>query len=139
MVMWNLVGHGVKWAARGLHEFSKTDAGRRLGELTSRAYSSSRDLTREAVARYRNSSPSDGSLFRTARKQTFRQGDVVVLPNGEVALVIRYVERHEIGGTQDDRTPTELLVVGLLQTVGDEDQFVVIAQSSLRKVADGSV
>lgn len=51
--MWNLVGYGVKWAARGVDAFSKTDAGKKTAELSGRAYRATRDATRDAVSAYK--------------------------------------------------------------------------------------
>lgn len=38
MVMWNLVGHGVKWAARRVMAFSETEGGKKTAELSGKAY-----------------------------------------------------------------------------------------------------
>ena len=51
--MWNLVGHGVKWAARGVMAFSETEAGKKTAELSGKAYRATRDATKDAINTYR--------------------------------------------------------------------------------------
>ena len=136
MVMWNLVGHGAKWAIRGAAEFSRTQTGQRFGELTRKAYTTSRDLTKEAVERYRASDHPARSARRSIRGQdVFRTGDVVLLPSGEVALVLRYVEEREIGGAPDNRSASDLLIVGLLQVVDGEEELVVISDIHVKRLS----
>lgn len=53
MVMWNLVGHGVKWAARGVLAFSETEAGKKTAELSGKAYRATRDATKDAINTYK--------------------------------------------------------------------------------------
>ena len=53
MVMWNLVGHGVKWAARGVMAFSETEAGKKTAELSGKAYRATRDATKDAINTYK--------------------------------------------------------------------------------------
>lgn len=53
MVMWNLVGHGVKLAARGVMAFSETETGKKTAELSGKAYRATRDATKDAINTYK--------------------------------------------------------------------------------------
>ena len=53
MVMWNLVGHGAKWAARGVLAFSETETGKKTAELSGKAYRATRDATKDAINTYK--------------------------------------------------------------------------------------
>jgi|694.fasta_scaffold40330_2 hypothetical protein len=55
MVMWNLVGHGAKWAARGVLAFSETETGKKTAELSGKAYRATRDATKEAISSFKES------------------------------------------------------------------------------------
>lgn len=51
--MWNLVGYGAKWAARGIDAFSKTEAGKKTAELSGKAYRATRDAAKDALNSYK--------------------------------------------------------------------------------------
>jgi len=51
--MWNLVGHGIKLAARGAQAFSETDAGKKTAELSGKAYRATRDATKDAISSFK--------------------------------------------------------------------------------------
>ena len=53
MVMWNLVGHGAKWAARGVLVFSESETGKKTAELSGKAYRATRDATKEAISSFK--------------------------------------------------------------------------------------
>lgn len=53
MVMWNLVGYGAKWAARGIDAFSKTETGKKTAELSGKAYRATRDAAKDAINTYK--------------------------------------------------------------------------------------
>jgi len=61
MVMWNLVGHGVKWAARGVAAFSETETGKKTAELAGKAYRATRDATKDAVNTYKENQKLKGN------------------------------------------------------------------------------
>lgn len=132
MVMWNLVGHGVKWAARGLDAFSRTDAGKKTSEVSAKAFHAAKDASKSAIAAYK-SSRSQGSGSHVSGRH-WAEGQTVVLPDGQVGSVVRNVCANEIGGDISDSSETPIVLVDLLQYTSELDRYRLIHEASLRGI-----
>jgi len=135
MVMWNLVGHGVKWAARGIEAFSKSGAGKRTAEVSARALQAARDASRDAITTYKqlrsNRSENSGGASLGAR---WTEGTTVVASDGRVGVVVRYLTAAEVGGSVTDKSLTSLVLLDLLQHTSELDRYLIASENSIRGV-----
>lgn len=135
MVMWNLVGHGVKWAARGLDSFSRTDAGKKTAEVSSKAFQAAKEASKEVINSYKHSRNASASRVVASRTGTrWQGGETVVTPNGRVGSVVRYLSVSEIGGATSDNSSTELVLLEMLQHESELDRYLFIHENSIRAV-----
>lgn len=134
MVMWNLVAHGVKWAARGLDSFSRTEAGKKTAEVSSRAFSAAKEASREVLKSYKQSRQSAGSPASGGSRSGWSEGVTIVLYDGRVGVVVRYLRANEVAGDPTDTTMTPLVLVDLLQHTSEMDRYIIVHESGLRLV-----
>lgn len=135
MVMWNLVGHGLKWAARGVDAFSRTEAGKKTGEVASRSFHAAKEASRDMIETYKQSKTNQGQFVGTARAAgKVDAGTSVVTHDGRFGTAVRYLQRNEIGGTLGDTSLTELLLVDLAQHTDELDRYLIIHENSVRAV-----
>ena len=135
MVMWNLIGHGVKWAARGIDAFSKTDAGKKTAEVSSRAFSAAKEASKDAVAAYKKSQAARaGTAGAAPGGLRWEAGRTVVASDGRVGVVVRYLTASEVGGPFGDSSFTGLLLIDLLQHTSELDRYLIISENSVRGV-----
>jgi len=135
MVMWNLVAHGVKWAARGIDAFSQTDAGKKTAEVTGRAFAAAKEASQDAVRAYKDSKNSTRPNGGGLRGVRWVEGALVVMAtDGRVGRVVRYLQANEVGGESGGTGFTPLVLVDLLQFTNEMDRYIFIHESGLRAV-----
>jgi len=135
MVMWNLVAHGVKWAARGLEAFSRTDAGKKTAEVSSKAFQAAKEASKDAINSYKQSRNASASRMGASRPGArWQGGETVVISDGRVGLVVRYLSVNEIGGAASDNSPTELVLLEMMQYSSELDRYLFIHENSIRAV-----
>lgn len=133
MVMWNLVAHGVKLAARGLEAFSRTEAGKKSAEVSSKAFEAAKEASKDALASYRHSrAVRSGVASSSARAGRWAEGTTVVATGGRVGVVVRYLAASEVGGPVSDVSTTTLVLLDLIQYTNDLDRYLIADETSLR-------
>jgi hypothetical protein len=123
MVMWNLVGHGVMWAARGLEAFSRTEAGKKTVELSAKALEAAKKSSNENLA-----------SFRHTRAERWAEGATVVAADGRVGIVVRYLTVAEAGGPVNNSSSTTLVLLDLIQYTSELDRYLIASENSLRGI-----
>jgi hypothetical protein len=134
MVMWNLVAHGVKRTVRGLDSFSRTEAGKKSAEVSSKAFSAAKEASREVLRSYKQSRPSPGSTASGSSRLGWTEEVTVVLHDGRVGVFVRYLRANEVGGDSTDTSMTALVLVDLLQHTSEMDRYIFVHESGLRSV-----
>ena len=135
MVMWNLVGHGVKLAVRGLDAFSRTDAGKKTAEFSSKAFRAAKEASKDAIKAYKESrAAAPGRIGSKGDDLRWRGGETVVTSDGRVGVIVRYLAVSEIGGDSSVDAISELVLVDLLQHANELDRYLIIHQNSVRTV-----
>lgn len=135
MVMWNLVGHGVKWAARGIDAFSRTEAGKKTAEISSRSFLAAKEASREMIDSYKaskQSNPNHGASFGTGKK--WNVNATVVTHDGRLGTVVRYLQANEIGGSQSDTSLTDLVLLDLAQSTSELDRYLIIHENGVKGI-----
>lgn len=135
MVMWNLVGHGIKWAARGIDSFSRTEAGKKTAEVSARAFQAAKEASKEMVDSYKSSkAPNGRSLPNSNAGNKWESGNTVVTHDGRLGVTVRYLQVNEIGGSSSDLSLTDLVLMDLLQHTNELDRYLIIRENSIRRV-----
>ena len=130
MVMWNLVGHGVKLAARGVMAFSRTEAGQKTGEISSKAFAAARKSSSAAIADYR-ASKAARQVRKASDEMRFTEGQAVKLRDGTVGTVVAYMRNCDIIEGSSDQALTSLVLIERQRFSSEEDRCVIVADSAL--------
>lgn len=135
MVMWNLVAHGVRLAVRGLDSFSRTEAGKKTAEVSSKAFDAAKEASKDALASYRQSRAARAAAAGTSSSAgRWAEGATVVASDGRVGVVVRYLTVAEAGGPVSDTSTTTLVLLDLLQYTSELDRYLIANETSLRGV-----
>jgi hypothetical protein len=135
MVMWNLVAHGVRLAARGLGAFSRTEAGKKTAEVSSKAFEAAKESSKDALASYRRSRAARvGAAGASSSAGRWAEGATVVASDGRVGVIVRYLTVAEAGGLVSDMSTTTLVLLDLLQYTSEVDRYLIVNETSLRGV-----
>jgi hypothetical protein len=133
MVMWNLVAHGVRLAVRGLEAFSRTEAGKKTAEVSSRAFEAAKEASKDALASYRQSRAARAAAAGASSSVgRWADGTTVVASDGRVGVVVRYLTVAEAGGPVSDTSTTTLVLLDLLQYTSELDRYLIANETSLR-------
>jgi hypothetical protein len=131
MVMWNLVGQGIKLAVRGIDAFSRTEAGKKTAEFSASAFAITKERARELLsdvgARVQTTSSPNSDVG------TFTSGERVIL-NGRRGTMIRYLTNRELGVPPHDDSPTTLACVEMDSFADPMDRYMITADSALRRL-----
>lgn len=135
MVMWNLVGYGAKWAARGIDAFSRTEVGKKTAEISAKSFNAAKEASREAIDNYKASKQSHTNSAGTSRGGSrWVAGSTVVTHDGRLGTVVRYLQVNEIGGSMSDTSLTELVMVDLAQWTNEFDRYLMVHEDGLRAI-----
>jgi hypothetical protein len=131
MVMWNLVGHGVKWSIRGIYGLSQTESGKKSVEVASSVYKSSK----LAVMKMVQERESNAEMHRTrVRGGKFHPGATVITVEGLLGIVLGYLSVSDLDTTSSDQTLTQFVVVDLLSFRTEEDRYQIISDTQCRLI-----
>jgi len=131
MVMWNLVGHGIKWAARGVDAFSKTDAGKATGSAISRATRATRSGISQLAATQRATSTKRTNASAGSTSKKLHAGQRVRFQDGSKGTVLRYLRECDLTPSSGDETLTDMVVVELARFTSEYDRYIMSHDSAV--------
>lgn len=129
LMLWNLAFHAAKLASRGINSFANSEAGQKLGEKTSEVFEFTREKVAESFEKNRSTFNSNGNPG-----QRLKSGQTVVLDNGKVGTVVRYLLESELGGDPKNSSESNLVLIELLQYEDELSRYIFTSANSCQVV-----